>query len=65
MTGPMTVTRTTERAAPTTTEVKVIQARIGTLNTQSIREHAPYTLKLKSVAFEDGQMTETWETVNS
>lgn len=65
MTGPMTLTRTTARTAPvTTTEAKVIRGRIGSLNTEPIESHKPYTLKLVKVTITDLTQTEHWETVN-
>ena len=61
----MTVTRVKTRTAPvTTTEAKVIQGRIGSLNTEAIENHKPYTLKLVKVTISDKSQTEHWEPVN-
>lgn len=70
---PLTITRSvqwaprSEQCPISTTESKVIQGRIGTLNTTAVHDHKPYTLKLLRIRFaaqDSGWvMIETWETV--
>jgi len=63
------ITRSTTRTEPVgTTEAKVIQGRIGSLNNEAIGGREPYTLKLKRVDFgrtqEGWVVTEFWEPIS-